>query len=50
MQSCKELFKISDFVARRVPALLGRDCHHDPDHQKQVAAAIDALAFLKQCN
>jgi integrase len=42
MQSGKDPFKISDFLATSVPTLLKHYGHHNPDHQFEIAEAISA--------
>lgn len=42
MQSGKDPFKISDFLATSVPTLLKHYGHHNPDHQFEIAEAIGA--------
>lgn len=42
MQSGKDPFKISDFLATSVPTLLKHYGHHNPDHQIEIAEAISA--------
>jgi integrase len=42
MQSGKDPFKISDFLATSVPTLLKHYGHHNPDHQNEIADAIGA--------
>ena len=42
MQSGKDAFKISDFLATSVPTLLKYYGHHNPDHQNEIADAIGA--------
>ena len=42
MQSGKDLFKLSDFLATSVPTLLMHYGHHNPDHQNEIAEAISA--------
>lgn len=42
MQSGKDPFKISDFLATSVPTLLKHYGHHNPDHQNEIAEAISA--------
>ena len=42
MQSGKDLFKISDFLATSVQTLLKNYGHHNPDHQSEIADAIGA--------
>ncbi len=42
MQSGKDVFKISDFLATSVPTLLKHYGHHNPDHQSEIADAISA--------
>ena len=42
MQSGKDAFKISDFLATSVPTLLKHYGHHNPDHQNEIADAIGA--------
>jgi integrase len=40
MQSGKDPFKISDYLATSVPTLLKHYGHHNPDHQREIAEAI----------
>ena len=40
MQSGKDPFKISDFLAISVPTLLKHYGHHNPDHHNEIADAI----------
>jgi integrase len=42
MQSGKDPFKISDFLATSVPTLLKHYGHHNPEHQAEIADAIGA--------
>jgi integrase len=42
MQSGKDPFKISDFLATSVLTLLKHYGHHNPDHQKEIAEAISS--------
>jgi integrase len=42
MQSGKDPFKISDFLATSVPTLLKHYGHHNPEHQSEIAEAISA--------
>lgn len=45
MQSGKDPFKISDFLATSVPTLLKHYGHHNPDHQNEIAEAISARPY-----
>ncbi len=42
MQSGKDPFKVSDFLATSVPTLLKHYGHHNPEHQHEIADAIGA--------
>jgi integrase len=42
MQSGKDPFRISDFLATSVLTLLKHYGHHNPDHQKEIAEAISS--------
>lgn len=48
MQSGKDPFKISDFLATSVPTLLKHYGHHNPDHQFEIAEAISARPHSTQ--
>jgi integrase len=42
MQSGRDPFKISDYLATSVPTLLKHYGHHNPDHQREIAEAISS--------
>jgi hypothetical protein len=48
MQSGKDPFKISDFLAKSVPTLLKHYGHHNPDHQNEIAEAFGARPDQRQ--
>lgn len=48
MQSGKDPFNISDFLATSVPTLLKHYGHHNPEHQHEIADAIGARPGMQQ--
>jgi integrase len=48
MQSGKDPFKISDFLATSVPTLLKHYGHHNPEHQHEIADAIGACPGMQR--